>query len=112
MEPFIAAWKDAVMKNYANFAGRLSVGGYWRYFAVSIAIYVVLLVLALAASFFFILIVIFYLAIILPSIAAGVRRMHDIGKSGWFILVPIMSLIWSFQKGDVGDNAYGPPPVA
>lgn len=119
MEPFIAAWKDAVMKNYANFAGRLSVGGYWRYFAVSIGISIVLYILGLAASIFFILYILYALATIVPAIAAGIRRLHDIGKPGVNILIGlipfvgfIILIVWFVKAGDVGDNAYGPPPVA
>jgi uncharacterized membrane protein YhaH (DUF805 family) len=49
---------------------------------------------------------------IIPSIAVGVRRMHDVGKSGWFLLVPIYSLILALTEGEATDNAYGPNPKA
>jgi uncharacterized membrane protein YhaH (DUF805 family) len=51
-----------------------------------------------------------------PSITATVRRLHDIGRSGWWYLlcfVPLGGLVvlyWTFVRGDTGDNAYGPPP--
>jgi uncharacterized membrane protein YhaH (DUF805 family) len=53
-----------------------------------------------------------------PSITATVRRLHDIGRSGWWYLlcfVPLGGLVvlyWTFVRGDTGDNAYGPPPDA
>jgi len=52
------------------------------------------------------------LPLIIPSIAVGVRRMHDVGKSGWFILIPIYNLILAATEGDKGDNQYGPDPKA
>ena len=38
------------------------------------------------------------------------RRLHDIGRSGWWLLVPVYSLVLLFRKGDEGPNAYGPDP--
>jgi len=56
---------------------------------------------------------IFYqLAILIPSIAVGVRRMHDVNKSGWFILIPIYNLILAVTDGTKGDNKYGHDPKA
>jgi len=46
----------------------------------------------------------------LPNTAIGVRRMHDIGKSGWFYLIPIYNLILACTLGDEGSNMYGPDP--
>lgn len=43
----------------------------------------------------------------LPAIAVGVRRMHDVGKSGWFLLIPIYSLILALTNGEEGENEYG-----
>lgn len=118
MNAFIDAWKNAVLKNYANFSGRLSVGGYWRFFAVNIAIAVVLWVLAAAVDIFFILYVVYALATIVPGIAAGVRRLHDIGKPGVYILVGlipcigfILLIVWFVQAGQPDHNEYGPVPA-
>ena len=46
----------------------------------------------------------------LPSIAVGIRRMHDVGKSGWFILIPIYDLILAVTPGVIGPNKYGEDP--
>ncbi len=54
--------------------------------------------------------IIFYLGIIIPGIAVAIRRMHDVGKSGWYCLIPIYSLILAFTEGDKGPNEYGPDP--
>lgn len=62
---------------------------------------------------------VFSLAVLLPSLAVGARRLHDTGRSGWWLLlllVPVIGLlvlIWFYiQPGDDGPNAYGPDPVA
>lgn len=60
---------------------------------------------------------IYLLAIILPSLAVAVRRLHDIGKSGWMILIsliPLIGGIWLLvllvTDSNPGDNQYGPNP--
>jgi len=61
---------------------------------------------------------IFGLASLIPSISVSVRRLHDIAKSGWWVLlwfIPLVGwiflLIWYCKKGDPVANAYGEPPV-
>lgn len=62
---------------------------------------------------------IFSLAVLLPSICVGGRRLHDIGRSAWWLLiwfVPVIGWLvliwWYIQPGDVGPNQYGPDPLA
>jgi uncharacterized membrane protein YhaH (DUF805 family) len=55
---------------------------------------------------------VYSLALLVPSIAVGVRRMHDVGKSGWFILIPIYNLILACTEGTQGENEYGADPKA
>lgn len=50
------------------------------------------------------------LGMLLPSISVEVRRMHDVGKSGWFILIPLYNLILACTEGERGENQYGPDP--
>ena len=50
------------------------------------------------------------LAVLVPTISVAIRRMHDVGKSGWFILIPIYNLILAIREGDKGANEYGPDP--
>ena len=59
------------------------------------------------------------LGLIIPNLAVAVRRLHDTGKSGWFLflgLIPciggILLLVFYVSAGDPGTNAFGPPPVA
>jgi uncharacterized membrane protein YhaH (DUF805 family) len=56
------------------------------------------------------------LALLVPSLAAAARRLHDIGRTGWWILAPIIPilgalvLLWFLvQRGDEGPNRFGPP---
>ena len=51
------------------------------------------------------------LAVFIPVISAGVRRMHDHGKSGWFMLIPIYNFILYCTAGDMDANKYGPPAI-
>ena len=98
-----------VLQNYATFTGRARRSEYW-YFA--------LFNLIISFGFGFIcgliqvpeLANIYTLAIFIPSIAVGVRRMHDVGKSGWFLLIPIYNLILACTDGVQGDNEYGTDP--
>ena len=46
---------------------------------------------------------------LIPLTVAGVRRMHDVGKSGWFLLIPIYNLVLLCTEGDAGPNQYGNP---
>ena len=50
------------------------------------------------------------LAIILPSLSVGVRRMHDTGRSGWWILFPFVNLAFLCFEGEHDTNIYGPNP--
>lgn len=53
---------------------------------------------------------IYSLAVLIPGIAVAIRRMHDVGKSGWYILIPIYNLILACTDGDKGQNEYGADP--
>ena len=50
------------------------------------------------------------LAAFVPSLAVAVRRMHDNGKSDWYILIPIYSFVLAVSDSTPGDNQYGPNP--
>ncbi|MGW2524316.1 DUF805 domain-containing protein [Streptomyces sp. NPDC001617] len=107
------------LKKYAQFSGRSRRAEYWQYALVIGIAYVVLMVLALASksSVVFGLIAVFYLGILVPSLAVGVRRLHDTGKSGWWLLfgiVPLVGgitlLVFTCLDSQPGPNQYGPNP--
>ena len=115
IDQLTAAYKTALQK-YAEFSGRTSLGGYWRFVAVNIAISIVLYILAAASSIFLIVYILYVLALLIPGIAAGIRRLHDTGKSGWFVFfafIPIVGfiilIVFLAQAGNPGPNDYGPP---
>jgi len=62
---------------------------------------------------------IFFLAIIIPAISVSVRRLHDINRSGWWLLLELTIigilfplLYWCCKKGDEGANRFGSKPMA
>lgn len=81
-------------KNYTNFSGRATRAEYW--YAV-LFMFLVGCVLAIFGKFGMWLSYLFSLGCFVPSIAIAIRRMHDIGKSGWWILIsliPVIGTIW------------------
>jgi uncharacterized membrane protein YhaH (DUF805 family) len=113
--PLISYWKKVVLENYANFSGRARRAEFWWYFLANFIVSVVLNLLQAAASIFVVLVVIYGLAVLIPGIAVGIRRLHDTGKSGWWLLIaliPIVGIIvlivfWA-TDGQPGPNQYGP----
>lgn len=114
-----------VRDNYANFEGRARRQEYWMFvlfnliFIIAIALLSGVLASLFNAPFFMFLYIIYVLGVIIPSLAVAVRRLHDVGKSGWFYfisLIPLIGGIWLFilfvTEGDKGPNQYGPDPKA
>jgi uncharacterized membrane protein YhaH (DUF805 family) len=98
-----------VLQNYANFNGRARRAEYW-YFVLFNMIASIIVGIIGGLMDFELLGNLYSLAVLLPSLAVGVRRMHDVGKSGWFILIPIYNFILAVTEGDAGENEYGPDP--
>ena len=123
-------WYLKVMRdNYANFTGRARRKEYWMFALFQAIIMIVLVILdnVLGLGFdiggiplgYGVLYTIGALAHFIPGLAVNVRRLHDVGKSGWFYLIaliPFIGIIWLLvlmcTDGDKGDNAYGPDPKA
>ena len=110
-------WKKVVLENYANFEGRARRQEFWYFALANFIVNVVLTVLGQASSLFSVLGIVYGLGVIVPGIAVGVRRLHDIGKPGIWILVgliPIVGwiilLVWALQDSGHGTNEYGPSP--
>jgi uncharacterized membrane protein YhaH (DUF805 family) len=106
-----------VLKKYAVFTGRAGRREYWYFALVN---FVVSVLLGLIFSIFSdtlgdIIGLVYGLAVLVPSLAVSVRRLHDSGKSGWMLLVgliPIVGVVWLIvlhvRKGNEGINKYGP----
>lgn len=79
----IGYWKKCVLENYANFSGRARRAEFWSFALTNAIVYVLLAILMRVSGIFLILYVAFALAMLVPSIAVAIRRLHDTGKSGW-----------------------------
>lgn len=105
-------WYVAVLKKYTVFDRRARRKEFWMFYLGNVIINVVLNALIRIIPFLSVLSMLYSLAILIPGIAVGIRRMHDIGKSGWFILIPIYNIVLAATEGTRGDNQYGPDPKA
>ncbi len=101
-----------VLKKYATFQGRARRKEYWLFLLVSTLISLAIAVVEALAGDSQILINIYNWGLLLPTIAVGVRRLHDSDRSGWWLLLPIVNLIFLIQDGTPGDNRFGPNPKA
>lgn len=105
----------AVLKKYAIFDGRAQRAEYWYFVLFNVIVMFLLSMLDTVLGISAdpedgILSGIYQLAVLIPSIAVGIRRMHDVNKSGWFILIPIYNFILAVTDGTPGDNRYGQNP--
>ncbi len=108
---------DAVKNNYVNFSGRLGVKGYWMFVLFYVIFAIVAQIISLIPHLGFVY-GLYSLALLLPSLAACVRRLQDTGKSWPWIfigLIPLIGWIWMIvllcKSSQEGDNQYGPMPV-
>lgn len=115
---------SSVFKNYANFNGRARRSEFWFFALFNLIIYLAASVINYliagssdTTSIIGIIYLLYSLATILPSLAVSWRRLHDIGKSGayiLFILIPLVGwiflLAWFVKDSDMGENRFGPNP--
>ena len=111
----IAIVKSVILKNYVNFEGRATRAEFWWFFLFNFVIGLILGVLGKVGA---ILSGIWGLGILLPQLGLGARRLHDINKSGWYLLLAfiplvgaIILIIWWAKEGDPTENQYGPVPT-
>ncbi len=102
-------WFLLALKKYADFRGRSRRKEYW-YFILFYYIFSLVLLFVDQTTGTPLLQAIFALAVIIPSIAVGVRRMHDTDRSGWYLLIPIYNLVLACTDGTPGENSYGADP--
>jgi uncharacterized membrane protein YhaH (DUF805 family) len=118
-------WYLEALKKYAVFSGRARRTEYWMFILFNIIITVVLALIDILTGTFSpqagvgLLGGLYALAVLIPSIAVTVRRLHDTGRSGWWILIglvpvigTIVLLIFMVQDSQPGENQYGPNPKA
>ena len=111
-------WYLKALKNYVGFSGRARRKEYWMFVLFNVLIGSALatadVVLGLG-----LLAPLYMLVVFLPGFAVGFRRLHDTGKSGWWVFISLIPLIGALVllyflviDGDAGDNHYGPNPKA
>ncbi|UJH67811.1 DUF805 domain-containing protein [Allomuricauda sp. SCSIO 65647] len=116
-------WYLKVLKQYADFNGRARRKEYWMYFLFNMLFAIVAMILdnvlgiAIEEVGYGPLYGLYALAVLIPGLAVCVRRLHDVGKSGWFILIgmiPLIGAIWLIvllvTEGDQRENKYGQNP--
>jgi uncharacterized membrane protein YhaH (DUF805 family) len=110
-------WYIDVLKKYAVFNGRARRKEYWMFMLittiVAFALGTIEGIVGIAsetdASVFGAL---YQLATVVPTIAVGVRRMHDTDHSGWWLLVPFANLVLALRQGQRGSNRFGSDPIS
>jgi len=126
---FMDALTTVFRNKYATFSGRASRSEYWWGYLGYFVIATVLQIFALVGGIALIdagelallpglIALVGIVAMIIPTIAVSVRRMHDTGKSGWMLLILIIPcigfilwIVWMVEDGQAHDNAYGPVPT-
>lgn len=124
---FQTAVRTVLLEKYATFSGRARRSEFWWFFLFNIIVSAILNIIDRAIfgtsmttgvtnSVFGGL---YSLAVLLPFIAVGARRLHDTGRSAWWLLIAFIPLIggliliyWYIQPSQDGSNEYGPNPIA
>ena len=109
-----------VISKYADFSGRARRSEYWYWTLALLLAYVVcLLVMVVSRPLGGLLYLVVALGAVVPSLAVGVRRLHDTGRSGWMLLIGLIPLIggivllvFTVQDSAPGPNQYGESPKA
>lgn len=104
-------WYIAVLKQYVVFRGRAHRREFWMFLLIHL---IILVVLSFISD---ILTSLYSLAVLLPALGVSVRRLHDSGKTGWWLLlgfIPVVGtlilIVLMALEGDHGANRYGPVP--
>ncbi len=117
-------WYLGTLKQYAVFSGRARRKEYWFFVLFNVLISIVLSIIdgitgTLSMELGLgVLSGLYTLAVLIPSIAVSVRRLHDTGRSGWWLLIAFIPLIglvllvFMLLDGQAQENKYGPDPKA
>ena len=109
---FQDAVRVCLTQKYVAFEGRARRPEFWWFFLFQ------LIVMIAASAIHTIVYYVAMLALLLPAVGVGMRRLHDTGKSGWWMLlglIPLVGLVLLYflaQPGNEGANAYGEAPKA
>ncbi len=110
-------WYLEVLKKYIVFGGRAQREEYWMFALINVIISLAIGIVEGLIGSPGIIALLYCLAVFLPGIAVSFRRLHDINRSGWWLLinlVPLVGLIiliiFMVQDSQPGKNKYGPNP--
>ncbi|MCM1110920.1 MAG: DUF805 domain-containing protein [Clostridium sp.] len=118
---FTEAVTRALTVNYCNFEGRSSRSEYWWFclfsFIVSFVLNILMAIFGFGETATSLVSGLVSLALLLPGLGLCVRRLHDINRSGWFVLLSLIPLVgaiilivWYCKESDPTPNQYGPVP--
>lgn len=110
-------WYLKVLKQYADFNGRARRQEFWMFVVFNLIFSIAAVVLDSIFGTWGTIGGLYGLAMLIPGLSVGARRLHDIGKSGWMqliALIPVIGAIWLIilfaTEGNTGSNAYGVNP--
>ncbi|MGO9317150.1 MAG: DUF805 domain-containing protein [Terracidiphilus sp.] len=116
-------WYLMVLKKYAEFSGRSRRKELWMFTLFNMLIFIVLEILGIilrenmAGKIILGLLAVYALATVIPGLAVCIRRLHDTGRSGWWLFIslvpfvgPIILLVFYVLDSEPGANQYGPNP--
>jgi uncharacterized membrane protein YhaH (DUF805 family) len=113
---FQEAVTTVLTQKYVDFSGRARRSEYWFFSLFTLVVGIVLQIIGSIIGTQFIY-YIFALAVFLPGLAVAIRRLHDTGRSGWWVLIGLIPLIgfivlivWFATDSEPNANQYGPSP--
>ncbi len=118
-------WAKRPLQKYADFTGRAPRAEYWWFYLAMAVMLIVTMIIDgmigsnLGGSGYGFVTLLAGLAVLVPGIAVGVRRLHDTDRSGWWLLIAfipliggIILLVFYVSEGTKSDNRFGPDPYA
>jgi uncharacterized membrane protein YhaH (DUF805 family) len=113
-------WYTDVIRRYADFDGRSGRPEFWWYQLFNLIVYIVVVAIVSVVAGFStgqLAADLYSLAVLLPGLGVGIRRLHDINRSGWWLvlgIIPIVGaivlIVFAATAGTPGPNRYGAPP--
>ncbi len=116
---FQTAVRTVLQQKYADFNGRAPRSEYWWFVLAYAIAYVVLAVIgSILGRIGMFLPLLLALAVFIPAIAVSIRRLHDVDKSGWWLLIALVPFVgglillyFTVQRGTIGPNQFGEDPL-
>ncbi|MFW1810914.1 DUF805 domain-containing protein [Acinetobacter ursingii] len=108
-------WFFKCLKNYANFSGRARRKEFWFFYLGTVIINFIAMILDRVLETEVIFYGLVNLGLLVPTLAVSARRLHDVGRSGWWSLISLTIIgfiplvVWWTQEGPSHNNMYGEP---